>query len=123
MLTKSQQFEGALNTLVATAKVKPKHNLKRRKFSVAAKTAIRAYYDDRKTYNEIIANGGSSEDALAAWDKQATLDAIKDATCGKRGSGIRRFTACAGTFWFGWSDGVVTEHDESNWWRMKKKLK
>ena len=84
--------------------------LKRRRFSKRAKAAIRAYYGGRKVAHE----GGPK------WDKQSCLDEIIAATSQTRGSGIRAFTGCAGTFWFGWSDGVTTCHNESNWWRMRK---
>lgn len=92
----------------------------KRKFNKAAKAAIRAYYDGRNAAKKISDEGGSHEPIKAAWDKNACLDAISNATCRKRGSGIRQFTACAGTFWFRWSDGVTTEHNENNWYRMKK---
>lgn len=80
-----------------------------RKFTKTLKAAIRNYYDRR----------GQKFRAQA---KPECLSMISEARQHRhpRSVGIVSFQACAGTFWFGWSDGAVTIHNEQDWWRMKR---
>ncbi len=71
------------------------------------RAAIRAYYD------------GWRGKADGKWDKQACLNTIRDTAFSQRPK-IVGITACAGTFWFRWASGLLTEHNHRNWWTYKR---
>jgi hypothetical protein len=77
----------------------------KRKLPDAVKLAIKSYYTNRKK-------------KFYEKSKDNCIASIADAV--KASSEIVKFTAIAGTFYFRWADGVVTEHDSTNWWRNKQ---
>ena len=76
-----------------------------RKLTPELKAAIKAYYQNRKS----------------DWPKpkQEMLEAIDAASWQDKQSGIVRFSAIAGSFWFVWEDGKTTYHSEKDWYRMR----
>ena len=76
-----------------------------RRFTQKEKEAVKGYYVHRR--NRFLSK-----------TKAQCLEVVNQAVRNSRK--LSTFSACAGTFWFGWKDGVTTIHSEDYWWRMKK---
>jgi hypothetical protein len=76
-----------------------------RKFTNTQRAAIKNYYKQQQL----------------CFREQSKDDCLEMICITVRNSrNIRKFEACAGTFFFTWVDGTTTIHNKKNWWRMKK---